>query len=113
MKKWICGILSLVLVLSCTVSLAAVRMPVSRGSLTDDADVLSNDASSAIVEYLGDDLTAKRSFKVESERADKQFPLNSIQLSQGVQHVVIAGGVAMENGEQTALRAGKFLRKQY
>ena len=37
--------------------------------------------------------------------------LDSIRLSQGVRHVVIAGGVAMENGEQTALRAGKFLRK--
>ena len=37
--------------------------------------------------------------------------LDSIQLSQGVQHVVIAGGVAMENGVQTDLRAGKFLRK--
>ena len=39
--------------------------------------------------------------------------LDPIQLSQGVRHVVIAGGVAMENGEQTALRAGKFLRKQH
>ena len=39
--------------------------------------------------------------------------LDSIQLSQGVQHVVIAGGVAMENGVQTDLRAGKFLRKQH
>lgn len=39
--------------------------------------------------------------------------LDPIQLSRGVHHVVIAGGVAMENGGQTALRAGKFLRKQY
>ena len=39
--------------------------------------------------------------------------LDSIQLSQGVHHVVIGGGVAMENGEQTTLRAGKFLRKRY
>lgn len=39
--------------------------------------------------------------------------LDPIQLSQGVRHVVIAGGVAMENGEQTGLRAGKFLRKKY
>ena len=39
--------------------------------------------------------------------------LDSIQLSQGVHHVVIAGGVAMENGVQTDLRAGKFLRKTY
>ena len=39
--------------------------------------------------------------------------LDPIQLSQGVHHVVIAGGVAMENGVQTELRAGKFLRKTY
>lgn len=39
--------------------------------------------------------------------------LDPIQLSQGVHHVVIGGGVAMENGEQTTLRAGKFLRKRY
>ena len=39
---------------------------------------------SAVVEYLGDDLTTKRSFKVESKRADKQFPLNSIQISQEI-----------------------------
>ncbi len=38
----------------------------------------------AVMEYLGDDLTAKRSFKVESKRADKQFPLNSIQISQEI-----------------------------
>ena len=38
----------------------------------------------AVVEYLGEDLTTKRSFKVESKRADKQFPLNSIQISQEI-----------------------------
>ncbi len=38
----------------------------------------------AVVEYLGDDLALKRSFKVESKRADKQFPLNSIQISQEI-----------------------------
>ena len=37
-----------------------------------------------VVEYLGDELTLRRSFKVESKRADKQFPLNSIQLSQEI-----------------------------
>ena len=37
-----------------------------------------------IEEYLGDDLDAARSFKVESRRADKQFPLNSIQISQHI-----------------------------
>ena len=34
--------------------------------------------------YLGDALTAARSFKVESKRADKSFPMTSIQLSQYV-----------------------------
>ena len=38
----------------------------------------------AAVECLGDDLRAAKSFKVESKRADKSFPLNSIQLSQFV-----------------------------
>ena len=35
-------------------------------------------------DYLGDKLRAARSFKVESKRADKAFPLTSIQLSQYV-----------------------------
>ena len=42
----------------------------------------------AIVEcakaYLGDQLSAARTFKVETKRADKSFPMNSIQLSQYV-----------------------------
>ena len=54
MKKWICGILSLMLVLTSAFALADARMPVNRGALTDDADVLSSDVSSAIVEYLDD-----------------------------------------------------------
>ena len=37
-----------------------------------------------VVDYLGDDLSACRSFKVESKRSDKQFPLNSIQISQQI-----------------------------
>ena len=35
-------------------------------------------------EYLGDRLRTARTFKVESKRADKQFPMTSIQLSQWV-----------------------------
>ena len=35
-------------------------------------------------EYLGDKLRAAKSFKVESKRADKTFPMTSIQLSQHV-----------------------------
>ena len=34
--------------------------------------------------YLADHFAAARSFKVESKRADKRFPLNSIQVSQEV-----------------------------
>ena len=36
------------------------------------------------VEYLGAQLEAARSFKVESKRADKSFPMGSIELSQYV-----------------------------
>lgn len=36
----------------------------------------------AVVNYLGDELSAARSFKVESKRSDKRFPYNSIQISQ-------------------------------
>ncbi len=35
-------------------------------------------------QYLGDAMRAARSFKVESKRADKSFPMGSIQLSQYV-----------------------------
>ena len=38
----------------------------------------------AVKNYLADDLRAARTFKVESKRADKSFPMSSIQLSQYV-----------------------------
>ena len=38
----------------------------------------------AVENYLGDDLDSAASFKVESKRSDKQFPLNSIRLSQEI-----------------------------
>ncbi len=38
----------------------------------------------AVEEYLGDDLDCAKSFKVESKRSDKQFPMNSIQISQEI-----------------------------
>ena len=38
----------------------------------------------AVCDYLGDELSMARSFKVESKRADKTFPLTSIQISQQV-----------------------------
>ena len=38
----------------------------------------------AIEEYLGDDLECAESFKVESKRSDKRFPLTSIGISQEI-----------------------------
>ncbi len=38
----------------------------------------------ACCDYLGDEIAMARSFKVESKRADKKFPLTSIQVSQEV-----------------------------
>ena len=38
----------------------------------------------AVEEYLGDDLDCAASFKVESKRSDKSFPLTSIALSQEI-----------------------------
>ena len=38
----------------------------------------------AIENYLGEDLDCAKSFKVESKRSDKRFPLTSIQLSQEI-----------------------------
>ena len=37
-----------------------------------------------IEEYLGDDLECAASFKVESKRSDKRFPLNSIEISREI-----------------------------
>jgi len=36
------------------------------------------------IEYLAEDMRSARSFKVESKRSDKRFPMTSIQLSQHV-----------------------------
>ncbi len=38
----------------------------------------------AIINYLGDDLDCAKSFKVESKRSDKAFPLTSIAISQEI-----------------------------
>ena len=38
----------------------------------------------AVEEYLGDDLEGAESFKVESKRSDKRFPLTSIGISQEI-----------------------------
>ena len=36
-----------------------------------------------------------------------------VQLSQGVRHVIVNGGIALEDGVQTALRLGKILQKTH
>ena len=38
----------------------------------------------AVAEYLGDELDCAKSFKVESKRSDKQFPMGSIAISQEI-----------------------------
>ncbi len=38
----------------------------------------------AVRSYLGDDLACAKSFKVESKRSDKQFPMTSIAISQEI-----------------------------
>ena len=38
----------------------------------------------AVEEYLGDELDCAKSFKVESKRSDKQFPIGSIAISQEI-----------------------------
>ena len=45
-----------------------------------NADAITRKA----IEYLGDDLRQAKSFKVETRRSDKAFPMTSIQLSQYV-----------------------------
>ena len=51
----------------------------------------------ACKEYLGDGIAAAKSFKVESKRADKKFPLTSIQISQEI------GGLLAEAYPDTAV----------
>ena len=45
-----------------------------------DADAITRKA----IEYLGDELRRAKSFKVETRRSDKAFPMTSIQISQYV-----------------------------
>ena len=58
------------------------------GAMTVSLAAACDKEKDAIVEtaaaYLGADLEAARSFKVESKRADKRFPMGSIELSQYV-----------------------------
>ena len=39
---------------------------------------------SAVMDYLGDEISVQKSFKVESKRSDKGFPMGSIQISQEI-----------------------------
>ena len=43
--------------------------------------------------------------------ADRATYKNPFQKAEGLYHVIVNGEVAILNGEQTAARAGKFLRK--
>jgi len=47
----------------------------------------------------------------EKEIAPRSTYLDPVQLSKGVRHVLVNGQSALENGRQTALRPGRFLRK--
>lgn len=38
----------------------------------------------AVMDYLGDEIAMQKSFKVESKRSDKGFPMGSIQISQEI-----------------------------
>ena len=44
--------------------------------------------------------------------APRSTYLHPVQLSEGVVHVLVGGGIALENGVQTGLRNGKFLKKR-
>ena len=65
---------------------AALRTVFGVASLTRAAACEKNADAIArrAIEYLGDDMRRARSFKVESKRSDKSFPMTSIQLSQYV-----------------------------
>ena len=62
-----------------TMLFGAVGVTRARACGKDKDDMLETAKS-----YLGDRLSAAKSFKVESKRADKSFPMTSIQLSQYV-----------------------------
>ena len=44
--------------------------------------------------------------------APRSTYLDPIQVSRGVRHVLVGGGVALEDGVETDLRAGRFLKKR-
>lgn len=48
-----------------------------------------------------------------SEIASKATYLDPVRLSKGIKHVIVNGEIALENGVQTLIRAGKFLKKHF
>jgi len=47
-----------------------------------------------------------------ADYAPRATYLAPVQLAKGVKHVLVNGGIALEDGVQTAYRGGRFLRKQ-
>ncbi|MBQ3231689.1 MAG: amidohydrolase family protein, partial [Clostridia bacterium] len=62
---------------------------------------------------LKEGLTADICVFDENEIAPTATYLEPVQLSKGVRHVIVNGEIALTDGRQTDVRAGKFLRKQY
>ncbi|MBQ9856814.1 MAG: amidohydrolase family protein, partial [Clostridia bacterium] len=48
-----------------------------------------------------------------NEIAPTSTYLEPVSLSKGVKHVIVNGEIALENGVQTLIRAGKFLKKHF
>ncbi len=71
------------------------------------ADMLGMRDRGRLAVGLAADITVFDETKI-APRADY---IHSVRLAKGVRHVLVNGGIAMENGEQTAWRGGRFLRK--
>ena len=75
------GVVSLCRCRPCEKNLDAIFEAVE---LEIDLEIFDSPIFEAVENYLGDDLDCAESFKVESKRSDKRFPLTSIQLSQEI-----------------------------
>jgi len=62
--------------------------------------------------YLQTGLAADITVFDEKRIGPRATYLDSVQLAEGVVHMLVNGGVAMEDGKQTEHRAGRFLRKR-
>ncbi|MBQ4578183.1 MAG: D-aminoacylase [Clostridia bacterium] len=87
----------------CTIE-EAVRRVTSKG-----ADMIGMTDRGRLQEGLVADITVFDPATI----APRATYLEPVQLAQGVCHVLVGGGIAMENGVQTDFRGGKFLRKQH